>query len=186
MLRSDYLETLVRSFGVWTGFFMSVSSRRLEQGVATGRRERTALHSVIALFLVSRFAVSFRSDPTTVLGPSAVRLFLRVQLRVGWTPSWLLVVPVPVPAVLAVVTFLLVNVLPSSRHPHHTSVSPVLALDQLVLIVRVFGDRDATDALDHVVHSEKLFLVIAYTLVYRPSPGWHSYFTADDVMFALD
>lgn len=184
MLRSDYLETLVRSFGVWTGFFMSVSSRRLEQGVATGRRERTALHSVIALFLVSRFAVTFWSDPTTVLGPSAVRLFLGVQLRVGRTPSRLLVVSVP--AILAVVTFLLVNVLSSSRHPHHTSVSPVLALDQLVLIVRVFGDRDATDALDHVVHSQELFLVIAYALVYRPSPGWHSYFTANDVMFTLD
>lgn len=159
------------SIGVFAGSLVSVFPGRYKHGVTAVILVGALFHPVITLVLVYLLATTFRSHSATVRGPSAFHLLLRIQFRRHPDAIGLVV---RLPVIASVVTLLLMHGLTPPRHSHHATVTPELALHQLlgIAVVIVIDERRARQTLADVVHAVKLVLVDAKVLVNVASP-WH-------------
>lgn len=105
----------------------------MDEFAAAAVLEGALLHPVVALLLVELLAAVLGSDATSVLGPPAVGLLLRIDERLEATTSAFAVRRILLVTMLAAVVALgLVGLLSPERHPHLAA--PVLeaTLDQAV------------------------------------------------------
>jgi len=130
-------------------------------------------HLVVTFILMNLLAAALRFDPAAVFGPSAFYLLVRIQFRLRGIIEPVVHVFLMVP----VVAFLLVYILPSSRHVHHATIPPKLALHQFIGIttVIVIGDWCRCKIIADVVHTMDPVLINAILLMNAASPRHRSY-----------